>query len=110
MLQCDECGMWRLLYSKLKLTKKERADLEVALEDVSFSCGASLQYLQLPGRLDNVYARELSCGEPIEKLYYSAIYTICVYCACDVESVPKDNYPQSIVFVQACQLFLKHSK
>ena len=58
MLQCDECGMWRLLYSKLKLTKKERADLEVALEDVSFSCGASLQDLQLPGRLDNVYARD----------------------------------------------------
>ena len=95
MLQCDECGMWRLLYSKLKLTKRERSDLQVALEDVSFSCGASLQDLQLPGRLDNVYARELSCGEPIEKLYYSAKYSpICVYCACDMESVPKDKYPQ----------------
>ena len=95
MLQCDECGMWRLLYSKLKLTKKERADLEVAVEDVSFSCGASLQDLELPGRLDNVYTRELSCGEPIEKLYYSAKYSpICVYCACEVELVPKDKYPQ----------------
>ena len=60
MLQCDECGMWRLLYSKLKLTKKERADLEVAIEDVSFSCSTSLQDLELSGRLDNVYTR-VSC-------------------------------------------------
>ena len=26
MLQCDDCAMWRLLYSKFKLTRKERAE------------------------------------------------------------------------------------
>ena len=31
MLQCDKCAMWRLLYSKFKLTKKERTDLQVAI-------------------------------------------------------------------------------
>ena len=45
MLQCDECSMWRLLYSRHKLTRKERADLQAALEDVSFTCGAQLQDL-----------------------------------------------------------------
>lgn len=90
MLQCDECSMWRLLYSRFKLTRKERADMQVAIDDISFTCGAPLQDLQLPGRLSEVYTRELSCGEPIEKLYYTAKYTpICIYCADDVESVPQ---------------------
>ena len=67
MLQCDECSMWRLLYSRFKLTRKERADLQVAIDDISFTCGAPLQDLQLPGRLSEVYTRELSCGEPLRK-------------------------------------------
>lgn len=87
--------MWRLPYSRFKLTRKERADLQVAIDDISFTCGALLHDLQLPGRLSKVYTRELSCGEPIEKLYYTAKYTpICIYCADDVESVPKDKYSQ----------------
>ena len=95
MLQCDECSMWRLLYSRFKLTRKERADLQVAINGISFTFGAPLQDLQLPGRLSEVYTRELSCGESTEKLNYTAKYTpICIYCADDVESVPKDKYPQ----------------
>ena len=87
--------MWRLLYSKFKLTKKERTDLQAAMEDIPFTCGAPLQDLDLPGRLGEVYTRELSCGEPIEKLYYSAKYSpICIYCAGVVESAPQDKYPQ----------------
>lgn len=92
MLQCDECCMWWLLYSQFKLTKKEWADLQTAIEDVSFTCGSQLQDLVLPGQLNEEYMRELSCEEPIEKLYYSAKYSpICIYCAEDVESVPKDT-------------------
>ena len=92
MLQCDECAMWRLLYSRFKLTKKEKSDLQQAIEDISFTCGAPLQDLELPGRLNEVYTRELSCGEPIEKLYYTAKYSpICIYCADDVDSI---RYPQ----------------
>ena len=95
MLQCDECCMWRLLYCRYKLTKKERSDLQTALEDVSFTCGAQLQDLELPGRLNDVYTRIISCEQLIEKLYYSAKYSpICVYCAQDVESIPEDKYPQ----------------
>ena len=86
--------MWRLLYAKFKLTKQEQANLQLWLNDVSFTCGAQLQNLDLPGRLNEVYTRELSCQEPIEKLYYSAKYTpICIYCAEEVECVPKDKYP-----------------
>lgn len=43
MLMCEECEMWRLLYSKRKLKQKERQELEQSLEDMSFSCGAQIQ-------------------------------------------------------------------
>ena len=101
MLQCDECGLWRLLYSKQKLSRKEREDLQGILEDYSFTCGAPLQDLELPGRLVNVYSRDLACFEPIEKLYYTAKYDpICVYCAEPAESSPNsEHYPQC----QDCQ-------
>lgn len=69
MVQCDECGMW---HSRFKLTKKERASLQAAIEDISFTCGAQLQDLGLSGQLNDVYTRELSHEDPIEKLYYSA--------------------------------------
>ena len=68
MLQCDECGMWRLLYCRFKLSKKEQANLQTALQDVSFTCGAQLQNLELPGRLNEVYTRKISCEQPMEKL------------------------------------------
>ena len=77
--------MWRLLYCRFKLSK-EQADLEAALEDISLTCGAQLQNLELPGSLNEVYTRTMSCKEPIEELYYSAKYgPICVYCAADVD-------------------------
>ena len=41
-----------------------------------------MQDLELSGKLANVYICELSCEDPIEKLYYTAKYPpICVYCA-----------------------------
>ncbi len=33
MLRCEECSMWRLLYSRCKLTRQEKAELEAASED-----------------------------------------------------------------------------
>ena len=84
-----------LLYCQFKLTTKERAELQSAIEYFSFTCDAQLQDLELSGRLNEVFTRELSCEDPKEKLYYSAKYTpICIYCVEDVEFVPKDKYPQ----------------
>ena len=80
---------------RFKLSKKEQADLQTTLQDVSFTCGAQLQDLELPGQLNEVYTRKISCKQPVEKLYYSAKYSsICVYFTVDVESIPKEKYPQ----------------
>lgn len=69
MLECEECGMWHLLY------------LEHLLEDWTFTCGSQLQDLGLNGSLNEVYVQETTCNELIEKLYYSAKYDpICIYC------------------------------
>ena len=64
--------MWRLLYSKYKLNRKEKADLLKTIEVVSFACGTQIQDLNLPGCLNEIYKRQISCMEPIERLYYSA--------------------------------------
>ena len=74
--------MWRLLYSKQRLLASEREKLEEILNDFSFTCGAPLQDLEMEGKLADVYTRNISCREPVEKLYYVAKYAaICVYCA-----------------------------
>lgn len=95
MLECTECDMWRLLYSKKKLAKCDRMELQRHLDEWEFTCGSQLQDLQLAGPLAEVYVREMSCYEPIEKLYYSAKYeSICIFCARDQRVTDPKYYPQ----------------
>ena len=64
--------MEAIIYSKRKLKPAEKMQLEQALDGLSFSCGAQLQDADIPEHLkDTVFIRQLSCEEPIEKLYYS---------------------------------------
>ena len=57
-------------------------DLTSILDDVSYSCGTSLDELELPGRLMNVFVKDHCCTDSIEKLYYSCGFEpICVHCA-----------------------------
>ena len=69
MVQCELCGMWRLLYSKHKLNSQATKTLECELENISFSCGADLSTFELPITLKEVCARQLNCNDPVEKLY-----------------------------------------
>ena len=100
MVQCEEREMWRLVYSKYKLTTAERATLNQALEEFTFTCGAVLSDLELGlERLDgeHVFVRGLRCYEPLEKLYYSvrSYEHICIYCcSSDNISQKQDCYPQ----------------
>ena len=58
--------MWRLLYSKKKLTTADHRDLTLKVDDMALSCGAILQDLDSPYRLNQVYVRTIACFEPIE--------------------------------------------
>ena len=100
MVQCEECGQWRLIYARKKLTRTQKQQLERVLDHISFSCGTQLQdYSDLPqDMMDTVFTRNLDCNEPIERLYYSAKFAdICVHCSSESVSPwndTKEFYPQ----------------
>ncbi|CAB4040071.1 Hypothetical predicted protein, partial [Paramuricea clavata] len=99
MLLCEECSMWRLVYSKRKLKQVEKTNIQRALDGMSFSCGAQLQDADIPEHLkDTVFVRRMGCEQPVEKLYYSAKFEdICVHCSGD-DVAPwsdlEEYYPQ----------------
>ena len=101
MIQCEECEMWRLVYSKYKLTTEERQTVDKALEDYTYTCGAQLADIGLEGRLgsDNLCMRSIRCYEHLEKLYYSVgtYEPICIYCCSNKNLTSKEDcYPQCI--------------
>ena len=84
-----------MLYSKKKLKADDRQRLEQELDGLMFTCGSSLEELELPAPLNEVYVRNVNCADPIEKLYYSAGYDpICIYCAANVTADRPEYYPQ----------------
>ena len=95
MLQCSECELWRLIFSKYKLKKEECDQLEVLLSNIMYTCGATLKELDLPAVYEFVDVRDHDCIDHIEKLYYSAgKIPICVYCANDQLYTDENKYPQ----------------
>ena len=96
MLECEECGLWRLIYAEHKLSSNQRKVVQDLLEGMSFSCGSPLQDLDLPSDLvDEVFIRDLNRSDPIELLYYSAKYDpICIYYAKDEPYSSDKYYPQ----------------
>ena len=80
MLQCDECGKWRLLYCRFKLSKKGQADLQTALHDASFTFGNQLQDLELPGRLNEVYTQKMRAANREDVLFCQVLAYMCVLC------------------------------
>ena len=108
MVQCTECSMWRLIFSKFKLTREDRTYLQTLLEEFEYSCGASLRDLELTDKFDNVEIRDHNCHDPIEILYYSAKYEpICVHCGSDQPFSDDKEYPICSVCVSAGKQPLK---
>lgn len=47
IVQCEECGRWRLIYSKKKLASQNKKELKKKLSGFDFSCGSSTADLDL---------------------------------------------------------------
>jgi len=45
MLMCEECSLWRLLYSCTKLSAEEQGNVQDKLADVSCTCGSPIEDL-----------------------------------------------------------------
>ena len=56
MVQCKECNMWRLLFSRKKLSVRDKKQLQDILTDTAYTCGATLEEIDLP---DNTTAMSL---------------------------------------------------
>ena len=76
-----QCEMWRLLYCRHKLTVQERATFQSILDDTAYTCGATLDDLDLPDRLAGVCVKDHSCYDMVERLYYRGYEPICIYCS-----------------------------
>ena len=72
IVQCEECNMWRLLFSRKKLSVRDKKQLQDILADTAYTCGATLEEIDLPDHLKSVMVRVHNCYDPVEKLYYSA--------------------------------------
>ena len=94
MVQCSECNMWRLLFSKYKLKKEERTELQNVLNEYTYTCGAKLSELHLQEKYSNIEIDDHNCGDIIEKLYYKAkLPPICIYCGEDEPYSSELEYP-----------------
>ena len=54
VIQCEECSMWRLIFSKTKLSPQGKSDLAKLLEDILYTCGASFDEISLPDSLKSI--------------------------------------------------------
>ena len=96
------------MYSKRKLCTSN--ELQSIVGDLSYSCGATMDDVNLPDYLKCMEIRSLCCSDPIKRLYYSACpeNVLCIHCG-DTENLVsklvdgafpycKDCESQSIIF------------
>jgi hypothetical protein len=57
VIQCEECEMWRVIYSRKKLDPQNLCLLEKILEDVVYTYGTTFDELDLPPSLSTVCIR-----------------------------------------------------
>ena len=97
VIQCENCDLWRIIFSKYKLKPSQKQQLQQLLDNVSYNytCGSKLKDLDLPEEFSNVEIRDHRCKDPIEKLYYSAKFDpICIYCGQNQPYTVEGQYPQ----------------
>lgn len=46
VVQCEECGKWRVFYSKHVLTTAHREELQRIIEELTYTCGSKLQDIE----------------------------------------------------------------
>lgn len=91
VIQCEECSKWRLMFSKRKLSLHQQQQLRNIVSDLSYSCGATKDDVDLPDNMKCVEIRFHCCSDLIERLYYSAYQedVLCIHCG-DTQNVASD--------------------
>uniref|UniRef100_A0A1X7TVP2 Uncharacterized protein n=1 Tax=Amphimedon queenslandica TaxID=400682 RepID=A0A1X7TVP2_AMPQE len=95
MVQCEECGQWRLIYCKYKVKEQHHIHLTLLLHNYSYNCESKIIELNLPEELKYIEMCSHSCCDPIEKLYYAAkLEPICICCGKEQPYTVPDEYHQ----------------
>ncbi len=76
VVQYEECGMWRIIYSKYKLTETELEIIKSILDNYSYTCGSSMADLNLCGKLSTVCIRIVRCHEFITILSATNFFAV----------------------------------
>ena len=90
MLQCEECDLWRLLYSKRKLSTQELSELQTYIDDIAYSCGATMQESQTDFHV--CLSESTIALTQLKNSYSSDFEPICIYCAAEIESCESDEF------------------
>jgi len=107
--ECVECSKPRVIYSKAKLTERQKTMLALLLSEYEYSCGSPVTPPShaLSG---TVFMRlTLTCNDQIEIPYYSADigrHDLCCYCAHDgtvVDQELKKKFKTVLPVCQACR-------
>ena len=86
--------MWRLVFSRYKLSSPQHLSLQSILDNYEYTCEATFSDLHLPEEFKDVDVRDHDCFDHIEKLYYTAKYTpICVHCGVEEPYSKEKEYP-----------------
>ena len=85
--------MWRLLFSRKKLSVRDKKQLQDILADIEYTCGATLEVLDLPDNLKSVVVRVHNCYDLVGKLCSADLQPICIYCSSeDIENPDQEGY------------------
>ena len=107
--ECVECRKPRFLYSKSKLTERQRVQLVLALSEHDYTC-ESPPTSPSHGLHGKVYMRlNINCENPIEIPYYSTDigrHDLCCYCAADSISVDQELKKQFKTVLPVCEACL----
>lgn len=70
--------MWRLIYSPSKLSPEQRQYVQLQLEHYLYTCGSDLANFEMKDDFPKIYARELHCGDLIERqlVILPFVYTV----------------------------------
>lgn len=106
---CSECTKPRVIYSKYKLTVKEKDDLDKSLNEYVYSCGGPLMSPFSPLFGNCMCRAPLACSSPIETPYYGCELgrkDLCCYCAvegCCVDQELKKQYKTVLPICDSCK-------
>ena len=75
MVQCEECNMWHLVFSKYKLKAAQCQKLQQVISDYSYTCGAKFEDLSLEKNLRMSTLRIIHVGTQLRNFTTQLVWS-----------------------------------